>query len=135
MVPKVKRSDVAMMPGTLVNGQKYTVDVQVRLKGDGVDHNRTKLDGKPLLSWAGKQQSLKQNAKMGNCPTPDAWPRRVNSPVTFHTVLLRRLVSPLFDSTREDASRPSCPEHDLENGDIAKDRGAKNDVVDQTTCL
>jgi serine/threonine protein kinase len=88
--PDGKNIPVLMPHGTLVNERMYTVDVQVLLEGDGVTIN-AQLDGESLLSWKGKQQSLKQRE---GWKLPDA--RRLglgawDSPVTFHNVRLRRL--------------------------------------------
>jgi len=77
-------------PGSLENGHRYQVLVRVQQSGPDVEV-KVLLDGKPYISWAGKQASLKAtndwHAPDKSRPTLTAW----ITPVTFHTVRLRLL--------------------------------------------
>jgi serine/threonine protein kinase len=82
---------VKVKPGTLINGHDYVLDIQVRFQNNNVTIN-SQLDGIPLLSWSGKQESL-------NCLKEWQLPDRLrlglgawDSPVTFHSVQLRRII-------------------------------------------
>ena len=44
-------------PGLLINGQRYSVTLAVRLDGGKAKIDVT-LDGQPLISWSGRQESL-----------------------------------------------------------------------------
>jgi hypothetical protein len=44
-------------PGLLINGQRYSVTISVRLEGNQAEIDVT-LDDQPLVSWTGRQESL-----------------------------------------------------------------------------
>lgn len=86
-----KANPAVWRPGQLTNERRHRVSISVRTERDEATIEVT-LDGKTILTWTGKQNSL---------GVPASWtlpyPRRVaigahDSPVTFHDVSLRSVI-------------------------------------------
>ena len=77
-------------PGTLTNGQRYRVFVQVRVAGESATID-VRLNDQPLLRWAGKQASLglKQTWAVPKTGQPGLAAGEVG--VRFHRARLRRI--------------------------------------------
>jgi hypothetical protein len=80
-------------PGTLTNGQRYRVFVQVRVAGESATID-VRLNDQPLLRWAGKQASLglKQTWAVPKTGQPGLAAGEVG--VRFHRARLRRIDAP-----------------------------------------
>jgi hypothetical protein len=79
-----------VLPGTIVNDQRHTVLIQVRLMGDTASVE-VRLDKKPLLNWAGPQAGVTIPWGWGDPPRPDRLTLVSFQPITFHSVRLRLL--------------------------------------------
>jgi hypothetical protein len=55
--PSADFSASAFRPGNLVNGRRYTLDIQIRTNGD-IGSIETFLDRKPFVKWSGKVSDL-----------------------------------------------------------------------------
>ncbi len=77
-------------PGKLINSQRYPVRIAVKLDGDKVAVD-VWLDGQPLISWSGRQESLDVLPPF-SLPRPFRPGLATNDTnVTFHTASVRTL--------------------------------------------
>lgn len=89
----VEQNSSAVMPGSLENGRKYEVAVQVRLQSVKAQID-VSLDGQPYISWEGPRSSLKVMSPW-EMPQKEvlglgaAW-----SDVVFHSLEVRQLHGP-----------------------------------------
>jgi formylglycine-generating enzyme required for sulfatase activity/serine/threonine protein kinase len=81
----------------IVNGQRYQVQIRVRLSGDEADVD-VSIDGKPHIHWAGKQASLEGRPELWRGldtfrPGMAAWAAH---PVIFHNARMRTVEAEAF---------------------------------------
>lgn len=104
--PTDERNPASVRPGTLVNGQRYSVRIAVRTDGEDVFIEAT-LDGKLLLKWAGKKASLsiQDHWKSGDGKRPAVGMNGCK--VEFHTARVR-LVSGRSMLREQKAAEPAA---------------------------
>jgi hypothetical protein len=100
-------NETAVRPGTVVNGQEYSLAIKVMLQGAQADISAT-LDGKPFVHWKGPTSALSiypgwevENSKcvaVGAC----------HSAVEFRRVQMRSLTGELRSVSAKPASEPSA---------------------------
>lgn len=96
-------------PSILLSGQRYAVTVAVRLEGDRAKIDVT-LDGEPLVSWSGRQESL-DVASWWRLPNPLRPALLAHGAAATYHVALVRVVSGESRMT----TRPQPPAVDLDD--------------------
>lgn len=82
-------NSTTIKPGTLKNRHPYRLLIEVDVKKEAASIS-SQLDGRPLLKWSGKPQSLSM-FPVWKLPKTDQAGIYTNSDVTFHSITVNRL--------------------------------------------
>ena len=84
---KESKNPTSVMPGRLVNDQRYEVDVNVKQTDDVISIN-VQLDGKALIDWNGNRSRLESNLFIRSGDNNRLVLTAIDSTVEFHRVTL-----------------------------------------------